>query len=137
MDDLTLARERLDTSGLSLVIVRDGRVLAESEESGLAATLECLEAAMRWGPGSSMADKVVGQAAAWAAVWAECSGCYGGVMSAPAASLLRNYGVRAEASKRVEAVLDKYLKGLCPLEAAVSGAKSAEEAIDIIRRLTL
>lgn len=137
MDDLALARKRLETGGLSLVVVRDGRVLAESDEHGMAATLECLEAAKRSGPGSSLADKVVGQAAAWAAVWADCSACYGEVMSAPAASILRNYGVRAEASKRVEAVLDRYLKGLCPLEAAVADARSAEEAVGIIRRLTL
>lgn len=135
MDDLVLARQHLIRRGRRLVVVRDGRIVAESDEPGMAATLACLEAVRRLGPGSAMADRVVGRAAAWAAIWAGVSSCYGAVLSRPAESLLAAHGLSIEAARRVANIRDQNRRGLCPLEAAVAEAQSAEEAIEAIRRL--
>lgn len=136
MDDLTLARERLDRLNKRLVVVREGRIVAESEEVGMATTLACLEEVRRQGPGAAMADKIVGRAAAWAAIWAGISACYGQVVSRPAQALLTAHGLTVEASRGVVNILNRARSGPCPLEEAVAGAQTAQEAVDIIRKLT-
>ena len=117
--------------------MRGGCVLAESSEPGMAATLACLEATRRAGPGASVADLVVGRAAAWAALWAGVKALYAGVLSRPAERLLAEGGLRVEASRRVENIRDRSRRGLCPLEAAVAEARTADEAVEIIRSLIL
>ena len=137
MDDLALAREHLTRFGRSLVVARGGRIVAERDEAGLAATLDCLEAVRREGPASAVADRVVGRAAAWAAIWAGARACYGVVVSLPAESLMVAHGLHVEAASRVDNILNRARRGLCPLEAAVADALTAEEAMEAIRRLIL
>lgn len=135
-DDLTLARERLDGLNKRLVVVRDGLVVAEIDEPGIAATLACLEQVRRQGPGAAMADKIVGRAAAWAAIWAGVTACYGQVLSQPAQALLADHGLAVETSRRVANILNMARSGPCPLEEAVADARAAQEAVDLLRRLT-
>lgn len=136
MDDLSLAKERLYSRNRRLVVVRAGRVVAESDEPGLAATLSCLKEVRPQGPGFAVADRVVGQAAAWLALWAGAAACYGQVLSRPAERVLKERGAVVKASLRVENILNRDRSGLCPLEAAVAEAGGPEEALDIIEILT-
>lgn len=132
MDDLALAKAHLTSLGRSLVVVRDGRVVAEDDEPGIAATLAHLERVRSEGPGAVMADRIVGRAAAWAALWAGIEACYGELLCRPAESLLSENGLRVEASRRVAQILNRARSGPCPLEEAVAEARSAEEAVDIL-----
>jgi hypothetical protein len=134
-DDLWVAKERLNSRGLNLVVVRQGLVVAESSEPGLEATLQCLEEVRCLGPGASMADRIVGRAAAWAAVWAGIEACYGALMSLPAEEILRAHGIRLEAHHLVEEIRDRLGLGRCPMEEAVAQAKGAEEALEALRQV--
>jgi hypothetical protein len=136
MDDLSLAKERLRLGGKRLVVVHGGRIVAESDEPGVSTTLACLGEARRRGPGCVVADRIVGRAAAWLALWAGARACYGEVLSRTAERLLLEGGLKVEASLRVESILDRARKGPCPLEAAVAEARGPEEAMEIIRSLT-
>lgn len=132
MDDLALAKAHLTSLGRSLVVVREGRVVAEDDEPGIAATLSHLERVRAEGPGAVMADRIVGRAAAWAALWAGIEACYGALLCQPAESLLTKHGLRVEASRRVAQILNRARSGPCPMDEAVAQARSAEEAVDIL-----
>lgn len=132
MDDLALAKAHLTNLGRSLVVVRDGRVVAEDDEPGIAATLSHLGRVRTEGPGAAMADRIVGKAAAWVALWAGIEACYGVLLCRPAESLLTENGLRVEASQRVAQILDRARRGPCPLEEAVAQALSADEAVEIL-----
>ncbi len=117
------------------MVVRQGEVVAEADEPGLAATLACLEPVRRAGPGAAMADRVVGRAAAWAALWAGVTSCFGLVVSRPAEQLLADRGLRVEADRRVESITGPDGRESCPFEQVVAEATDAEDAVERIRRL--
>ena len=64
MNDLSQARQLLDSAKLAFVLVKDGQVIASGDDYGVR---ELLAAVDRLGPlarGASLADKIVGKAVA-------------------------------------------------------------------------
>ena len=69
--------------------------------------------------GFSVADKVVGKAAAFLYCLLKIGNLYAGVISQPALEVLRTHGIETEYGQLVEAIRNRTDDGFCPMERAV------------------
>jgi len=123
----------LESSGMSLIIHREGRVIFRSSSKGL---LPHLEAIRRLGRealrGAVMADKIVGRAAALMMLYSLPSEVHAGIITIGGRRLLEGGGVRVFYSEEVEAVKVEDGGIYCPFESMVQGISNPEEAYKAI-----
>lgn len=130
-NDLTKARALLDTGSYTCVVCR-GDALHTATERGVKPLLSWLDAGIDLGEFSA-ADRVVGRATAFLYCLLGVKAVYAGVMSRPAAQVLRSHGIAAEAGQLVEGIINRKGTGPCPFEAAVMEITDAGEALKAIR----
>jgi len=131
--DLDLAREILQAGDCRLVIVKKGEVLWQSDDRmllGLLAGVDVLGTASR---GASMADVVVGKAAALLARAVGIEAVYTPLLSRRALDYLRQQDIRLEYDLLVEGILNRSRNDLCPLEHITSDIDDAARALEVIR----
>jgi len=83
--------------------------------------------------GASVADKVVGKAAASLMVLAKIKEAYAEVVSQPALDLLRSSGISVIYAKVVPCIINRAGTGLCPLETRCMTCMTPEECFVAIR----
>ena len=130
-NDLIRARSLLDTGSYTCVVCR-GEAVHTATERGVKPLLSWLDAGLNLG-GFSAADRVVGRATAFLYCLLGVKEVYAGVMSRPAAEVLRSHGIAAEAGQLVEGIINRKGTGPCPFEAAVMEITDAEKALTAIR----
>ena len=84
--------------------------------------------------GFSVADKVVGKAAAFLYVLLGVGEVYAQVMSRPAKMVLDTYGIPNGCEEEVDAIRNRTNTGYCPMETAVWNIADPEEALTAIRQ---
>lgn len=130
--DLKLAAKLLEV-GNSLVVVRDGRTLFSSRMPGIAPMLEALDSNVL--PGSAVADKVIGRAAAMIAVAGEATSVYSPTMSQEAVDVLTQAGMLYCSRTIVPIILDKEKTRRCPVEAVTEFTMVPEKGVNAVRHL--
>lgn len=131
--DLKVAARLLEEEGHSLVVVRDGRVLFSSRMPGVRSLLEALDNNVL--PGSAVADKIIGRAAAMIAVQGEVTAIHTPIMSQGAAEVLTEAGILYCATKTVPVIRNREGTGPCPIEAATEFTVVPEKGVNAIRQL--
>jgi hypothetical protein len=130
--DLALAAFALQ-KGYSLVLVKGGKLIAAKEGRGIRPLLELVEERGGELQGASLADKVVGRAAAFLAAYVGLAGIYTRIISKPALDVLRKYGIEVAFAHQVPAILNRQKTGLCPMETLSATFKEPGEAPGKIR----
>lgn len=128
MRDLEIAQAMLQTEGLSLIFMKDGRVVYRSGQPGLKPLVDAIRICGRDLEGSSMADKIVGRAAALLAIYTQVSSIYASTLGSDAAQVLERHGVRYRYGQIVEWILNRAGTDLCPFEKSVSDTADPAEA---------
>ena len=105
----------LQEQGVSCVIRRNGAIILE-EGIGVKPLMKYLREDRTFFRGASVADKVIGKAAAMLLAASGVGMVYGEVMSDAAADLLAAQGIPFSCGKRVEYI---HNRTMCPLEEAV------------------
>ena len=85
-------------------------------------------------PGSALADKVVGRAAAMIAVLGEVNAVHSPLMSQEAVDVLSEAGILHCADKVVEQILNQGGTGPCPLEIATNFTVIPEKGVMAVRK---
>ena len=132
-NDLDLAREILQTGDCRLVIVKEGEVLWQSDDRMLRGLIACVDALGTVSRGASMADVVVGRAAALLARAMGVEAVYTPLLSRRALDYLRKQGIRVEYDQLVEGILNRSRNDLCPLELVTADIDDAAAALEAIR----
>lgn len=127
MDDLRKAREALEENELNLAIVKDGKLVFKSRSPGVGGLLEAEEELGEWGRGSSLADKVVGRAAALISVYLKMAAVFGEIMSQGAINLLERYDINHQYDEKVPFIEDEDGEP-CPFEKLVEDYEDPEKA---------
>lgn len=83
--------------------------------------------------GASVADLVVGRAAAFIFIAAGVASVHGAVMSTGADALLERYGIPHSYDTLAPQIINRAGDGICPMEDAVSACVSPVEALPAIR----
>lgn len=84
--------------------------------------------------GYSVADRVVGRAAAFLYVLLKADEVYANIMSRPALEVFEAFGLPAECGETVDAIINRTGTGLCPMESSVIGIDDPCEAEAAIRK---
>jgi hypothetical protein len=130
--DLELAKSLLAEKNCTCVFARNGKtaVHTESGVKPLMTRINFHEGAME---GISVADKIVGTAAAMLLIFGKAAAVYSPVMSEHAAELLRSYGIHAEYGKLVKEIRNRTNSGPCPMELAVRNIDDPAKAPDALK----
>ena len=129
--DLERAME-LFTSGDYTCDLCKGEVTLTSTERGVKPLLQWMDRENSV-KGSSAVDKVVGRAAAFLYVLLEVKEIYASVMSEGAADVLSKYGICSGSGVLVKEIINRKGNGICPMEQAVKGTDTPEQALEAVR----
>jgi len=129
MLDMEIAKRRLLEKGLSLVIVKDGEIIYETRQSGVSGFLTAIEELGRESlHGASVADKIVGRAAALLCRYCSIKAVYASVISDGGKRVLKENSVSLDFEDLVPNILNRQKTGTCPFENIVSTISDVEEA---------
>ncbi len=84
--------------------------------------------------GASIADKVIGKAAAALMILGGIKQVYADVISQPALTLLQKYQTEVSYAQKVPHIINREKTGWCPLETLTLQTETAEEILPIIER---
>lgn len=131
MSDLERAKGLLEGSDNTCVIIGGDETLV-SQKRGVAPLLEWLDEG-RDLSGYSAADKVVGNGAAFLYVLLGVNDVYARVLSKSAFETLKRHRITVTYDVMTDAIRNRDNTGFCPIESAVAGISSPEEALEAIR----
>ena len=127
---LLKAQRELADGGYTCVVHHGGEVFT-SFERGVKPLIDLLESGRSFS-GAIAADKTVGAGAAHLYVLLGVSALWANVVSDSAKAILDAHGIALEFGERVPYIINRRGDGVCPIENAVSGAKTSEEAYTLI-----
>ncbi len=116
MKDIELAKNLLDNDDKAIVIVKDGKVIFTSEGRGIKPIYTALNEFKEELEGSSVADKVIGKAAAMICKHAGIKELSTKLISKEAVNVLKNTSIVYEYDKLVPYIKNRDQSGMCPVE---------------------
>jgi hypothetical protein len=134
MKDLKIAREQLKDSRSALVVVKDGAVIAQKCGAGIGPLIETIDELGGDIVGSSIADKVIGKAAAMLCIHYKVGAIYTPVLGINAQKVLDGFGLYYEADSIVPSILNNDGTDSCPLEKVTSAIDNPDRAVAEIMR---
>lgn len=133
MTDINIAKSHLHNNNLSMVIVKDGKIIEESIAKGIKPIYdiyterkECLNNAV-------VADKVIGKAAAMILANGGIKMLYTDLISEKAIEVLDEFKIEYEFAKKVPLILNRDGSDMCPIEKLSSNTDNVEELIEKIK----
>jgi hypothetical protein len=114
--DIDLARALLEEDKWNLVIVKEGRVLFDSRERGIAPFFQAVQRLGKGLHNAAVADRVVGLAVAMLCLHARVRYVYGATVSQGAFDMLEKSGLAVECENTVPHISNYNGTGLCPFE---------------------
>ena len=137
MKDLATAMERLKQSSDTLVVVKDGQIIHSSQRGGIRPLFDAVSDLGEDMKGSSVADKVMGKAAAALCISAGVRGVHTPVMSRAAQALLTDRGIPYTTDLLVAGILNKNKSDLCPLEKLTAETDCPEGIAGIVKQFLI
>lgn len=131
MNDLKKAKDILDSGSHTCVLCR-GETVYTSDKKGIAPMVEFISEGLDL-RGFSVADKIVGKAAALLFVYAGIESAYGEVMSGEGRDTLISRGVSAEFSTLTDKIINRQGTDICPMEKTVRDIDEPEKALEAIK----
>lgn len=116
MKDIELARNLLDNEQRAIVIVKDGRVIFSGDGKGVKPIYTALNELKDELRGSSVADKVIGKAAAMIYEHAAIKELSTKLISENAINVLEKTSIIYEYEKSVPYIKNRDQSGMCPVE---------------------
>ncbi|MEM3507084.1 MAG: DUF1893 domain-containing protein [Candidatus Bathyarchaeia archaeon] len=114
--DLELAKDLLIKNFLTLVIVKNCKVVFKSNSSSIMGLIKAIEMFKDELNGSSVADRIVGKAVALLCAYAKVTNVYAITISDEALKSLEKAKIYVEFKNRVSKILNKSRSGICPFE---------------------
>ena len=130
MSDIEKAKEILENGNYTCVICK-GDTVYTSTERGVAPVLSLIENKTNIN-GFSVADKVIGKAAAMLFSLAGVKEIFTDVTSIPAKDYLKKQGIAVSYNKLTEKIINRAGDGLCPMETLVMNINDEIEAYHAI-----
>ncbi|MEM1606862.1 MAG: DUF1893 domain-containing protein [Candidatus Bathyarchaeia archaeon] len=129
-----MAKRELKKKNLALVIVKDGSVIYKSSLKGLLGLIEAIDSLGDLIFSSSVADKIVGRAAALLLAYFHAKEVYADILSVRGFNTLMKYDVRVEYDKLVPEIMDRCGHDICPFERLSLTIESPSEAYVKIKK---
>lgn len=130
MTDLELAKRNL--AGHTICLCKDGKLLT-SNKRGISPMMDFIEEG-RDVTGYSVADKIVGKAAAFLFVLAGVTGVYAEVVSSEEKRVLDEHGIPCSFSVMTENIVNRKGDGMCPMETLVQEENEPKRAYMLLKK---
>ena len=114
-------------------VISNGSEIRTFTKRGVIDLYELLESNPKFLNGSSIADKVVGKAAATLMILGNVAHIYADIISEPAIALLKNSQIELKFGKVIPYIENRDKSGICPLETICCNANSQEEIYLLIK----
>ncbi len=137
MHDSDTAKNRLIRNNCSLVIVKNGQVLFETNTSGIRGLLMAVDTLGKNMEGSAVADKIVGEAAAQLCAYSYVCEVHAVTLSQCGKKVLEENGIRYDYEDLVPHILNVRKTDLCPFEKIVAGSRNPKEAFERLKKATM
>jgi len=131
--DLNLAKQRLKLKDLALVIAKNGKVLFETELHGISGLLNAIEQHKKTMQGSSVADKILGRAAALLFAYSGVVAAFAVTASSGGIQVLKDHKIFLEYEKRVPSILNYEKIDVCPFEKLTANILNPQEAYKVLK----
>jgi hypothetical protein len=135
MQDLEIAKKRLNEKSLTLSIVKNGEIIFETVSNGISGFLEAIEKFGDGLEGTSVADRVTGKAIALLCVYAKVKAVYAIILSKGAKSVFEKHAVYHEWNELVENILDVNKTRICPFEKLATEISNPKDAYRKLKAL--
>lgn len=132
MGDLATARKRLKEKGLSLVFVRDSKIIFETNVEGLRGFVQAIETLRDSLAESSIADRIIGKAAALLCAYCKAKAVFAFTMSQSGLKTLKTHEIPSEFESLVPTILNRKKTDRCPFEKLVENTTNPREAYEKI-----
>lgn len=129
MKDIILAKSHLLENNLNFVLVRDNVILAQSDGRGIKPIYDAYKENKDQFKAGSVADRVIGKAAAMFLLEGGIKHLYTDLISDTAYDLLASHGIQVDYSKKVPMILNRSGDDLCPMEKLSSKSEDLQELI--------
>lgn len=131
MSPFDQAKSSLLSSASTIAVVSNGEVFT-SQERGVKPLLHLLSEKKGFLKGSSVADKVIGKAAALLMVLGEIKEVHTLIISEPAIRVFEKYNIPCFYDKKVDRIVNRTGDGLCPMETLCLDVEEPKEAFQKI-----
>ena len=131
---LEKAKSILLSSASTITVVSDGEVFT-SQERGVKPLLFLLKEKKEFLKGASVADKVIGKAAALLMVLGEIKEVHTLIISEPAIKVFEKHNIPCFYDKKVTRIVNRTGDGLCPMETLCLDVENPQEAFERITSL--
>jgi hypothetical protein len=135
MNDLETAKTQLTQEQLTLIIVKNGKTLFETQSHRISGFLTAIETLGKKLERASVADKVVGKAVALLCAYAEIKAVYAETLSMNARDVLEKAGIACEWKQLVDNILDTSKSDVCPFEKEAAKITNPEDAYEKFKAL--
>jgi hypothetical protein len=125
--DLELAKQKVIEENLSLVVVKNGKILFKTQKQGIAGFLEAIERLGENMVTASAADKIVGVAAAKLCLYSGVASVFALTISEEGVKVLKDGNIAYYFEKTVPNILNRDKKEVCPFEKVAMASGSPEE----------
>ena len=126
--DLKLAKLRLKKRHLTLAIVKEGKVIFETKSQGVSDFLQAIEKFGKRLVVSSVADKIVGAAAAMLCAYSEMSSVFAVTISEEGIRVLEDNNIIYQFENQVPNILNHDKTDICPFEKLAIDSRDPKEA---------
>jgi len=135
MDDLQVAKERLKGGGWTLVFVKESTSIYETDIEGLGGFLKAIDELGNKLSGASVADRVVGKAAALLCAHSNVMAAYAVTLSESGLRVLKENNIPSEFETLTPMILNMEKTGQCPFEKLVGDTSNPDTAYSQIKQL--
>ena len=132
MKDVDIAREYLLKNHLNFVIVKDGQVIEESSARGIKPIYETYKNKVKFFREASVADRVIGKAAAMFLVSGGVKELYTDLISEIAIEILESSNIEVHYLKKVSMILNRTQEDMCPIEKLSSQTNDVDKLVEEI-----
>lgn len=133
LDDMDAARDIISKKSCSVVVVKDGKVLAEKQGEGIRPILDAIVELGESMQGTVIGDRILGKASALLCVHSNVEGVYSPQATKTAIAVLIRAGIPGQTEEIIPYVKNRDGDDICPFEKMLADIDSPEEAYKILK----
>ena len=133
LDDMDAARDIISKKSCSVVIVKNGKVLAEKQGEGIRPILDAIVELGENMQGTVIGDRILGKASALLCVHSNVEGVYSPQATKTAIAVLIRAGIPGQTEEIIPYVKNRDGDDVCPFEKMLVDIDSPEEAYKILK----
>ena len=134
INDMNLARNSILKSNNSVVVVKNGILLAKKSGNGLRPILELINEFEKDIRGSVIGDKILGKASALLFVYGGVKGVYSPQSTKSAITILLKNSIPSQIDRIIPFIQNKDGNDICPFERMIENIESPIDAYKILKK---